>query len=279
MIIAYKLRSVKWVKKILRSDAEHDISGKRPFLPNTDPVFRKCLPCLQSRDFYATIEHPSTKEMRIVMAENYGLWLEKKIAELNKNGTRPKLLLQVCCAPCSSYVYEYLARNFEITAFFYNPNIAPEKEFSFRLDELRRFLGEAGYSSAVDCPTYDPHEFLNAVRGMEDLPEGGERCRVCYELRLRKTAEAAKAGGFDFFTTTLSISPYKNAAWLNEIGLRLEEEFGIPYLRSDFKKKNGYKRSIELSRQYGLYRQDYCGCIYSKLESDKKRAEQSAVHP
>lgn len=211
------------------------------------------------------------------MAENYGLWLEKKLDELRRTSEKPKLLLQVCCAPCSSYVFEYLAEIFEITAFFYNPNIAPEREFSFRLDELRRFLDEAGYIAPVDCPPYEPREFLDAVRGMEDLPEGGERCRICYELRLRKTAEAAKAGGFDFFTTTLSISPYKRAAWLNEIGIRLGEEYGVPYLRSDFKKKNGYKRSIELSGQYGLYRQDYCGCIYSKLESERKRAGQASA--
>ena len=211
------------------------------------------------------------------MAENYGLWLEKKLDELRRTGEKPKLLLQVCCAPCSSYVFEYLAEIFEITAFFYNPNIAPEREFSFRLDELRRFLDEAGYSAPVDCPPYEPREFLDAVRGMEDLPEGGERCRICYELRLRKTAEAAKADGFDFFTTTLSISPYKRAAWLNEIGIRLGEEVGVPYLRSDFKKKNGYKRSIELSGQYGLYRQDYCGCIYSKLESERKRSGQASA--
>ncbi len=211
------------------------------------------------------------------MAENYGLWLENKIKELRGTGEKPKLLLQVCCAPCSSYVFEYLAQYFEITAFFYNPNIAPEREFSFRLDELRRFLGEAGYFAEIECPAYEPHEFFDAVQGMEDLPEGGERCRICYELRLRKTAEAAKDGGFDFFTTTLSISPYKNAAWLNEIGIRLGEEVSVPYLRSDFKKKNGYKRSIELSRQYDLYRQDYCGCIYSKLESERKRAGETPV--
>ena len=131
------------------------------------------------------------------MAENYGLWLEKKLDELRRTGEKPKLLLQVCCAPCSSYVFEYLAEIFEITAFFYNPNIAPEREFSFRLDELHRFLDEAGYAAPVDCPPYEPREFLDAVRGMEDLPEGGERCRICYELRLRKTAEAAKAGGFE----------------------------------------------------------------------------------
>lgn len=214
--------------------------------------------------------------MSIKMAENYSLWLEKKLKEIEHTGMRPKLLLQVCCAPCSSYVFEYIARYFDITAFFYNPNISPEREFSFRLSELRRFLDESGHGGTViDTPAYVPSEFFDAVRGMEDLPEGGERCRVCYELRLRRTAEAAAAGGFDFFTTTLSISPYKNAAWLNEIGIRLGEEYGVEYLRSDFKKKNGYKRSIELSGQYDLYRQDYCGCIYSKLESDRRRAERA----
>ncbi len=212
------------------------------------------------------------------MAENYGLRLEKTLAEIERAGTRPRLLLQVCCAPCSSYVLEYIARFFDITAFFYNPNISPEREFSFRRSELRRFLDEAGYTDLpILTPAYVPSEFYDAVRGMEDLPEGGERCRVCYELRLRRTAEVARAEGFDYFTTTLSISPYKNAAWLNEIGLRLADEIGGTYLCSDFKKKNGYKRSIALSAQYGLYRQDYCGCVYSKAESERKRAEHSAT--
>ncbi|MGN1346632.1 MAG: epoxyqueuosine reductase QueH [Eubacteriales bacterium] len=207
------------------------------------------------------------------MAENYGQWLEKKLEEIEKTGTRPRLMLHVCCAPCSSYVFEYIARFFEITAFFYNPNISPEREFSFRLAELRRFLNESGHTETSVClPDYRPEEFFDAVRGMEDLPEGGERCRTCYELRLRRTAEAARDGGFDFFTTTLSISPYKNAAWLNEIGIRLAQEYGVEYLRSDFKKKGGYQRSIALSAQYHLYRQDYCGCVYSKLEAEQKRA-------
>lgn len=209
------------------------------------------------------------------MAENYGLWLEKMLAELERHPTtRPRLLLQVCCAPCSSSVLEYIARYFDITAFFYDPNIAPAEEFYFRLSELRRFLTDAGYSDiTVECPPYDPREFTDAVRGMELLPEGGERCRVCYALRLERTAQAARDRGFDFFTTTLSVSPYKNAAWLNELGIALEERYGVPYLRSDFKKKNGYKRSVELSKQYGLYRQDYCGCVYSRLEVERKRAE------
>ena len=214
------------------------------------------------------------------MKENYGVWLENRLKRIGKTGERPRLLMQVCCAPCSSYVMEYLERYFEITAFFYNPNIAPEREFTFRMQELRRFFDETGRGAIpIDTPEYRPQEFFEIARGLEDLPEGGERCRACYELRLRRTAEAARDGGFDYFTTTLSISPYKNAAWLNEIGIRLGEEVGVEYLRSDFKKKNGYKRSIELSRQYDLYRQDYCGCIYSKLESERKRAEAANASP
>ncbi len=206
------------------------------------------------------------------MVVNYGKLLEKKIEEITKDGTRPSLLLHACCAPCSSYVLEYLSKFFDITLYFYNPNISPEEEFSKRLSELGNFCRNAGYSDInILSPIYDAREFFDSVRGMESLPEGGERCKVCYELRLRHCAKAAMDGGFDYFTTTLSISPYKNAEWLNEIGRSLEMEYGIPYLYSDFKKKNGYKRSIELSGEYGLYRQDYCGCIYSKLESEKKR--------
>lgn len=206
------------------------------------------------------------------MAENYGLRFEREIAKIISDGQKPKLLIQACCAPCSSYVLEYIAKYFDLTLFFYNPNISPESEFTTRLNELTRFVGEAGYSEVkINAPEYDSSEFFSAVRGMENLPEGGARCRVCYELRLRKTAQTAKEMGFDYFCTTLSISPYKNAAWLNEIGLSLEEEYGVKWLCSDFKKKNGYKRSIELSREYGLYRQDYCGCIYSKLEAERRR--------
>ncbi len=203
------------------------------------------------------------------MKVNYSLILEKTIAELN---VRPKLLLHACCAPCSSYVLEYIAKHFDLTLFFYNPNISPEAEYTARLDELKRFNHAAGYNVPVLAPEYDSSPFYDSVRGMEQIPEGGSRCRICYELRLRKTAEAAKAGGFDFFTTTLSISPHKNAAWLNEIGYSLEKELGIPWLASDFKKKNGYKRSIELSAEYGLYRQDYCGCEFSR---NQRHADQS----
>ncbi len=207
------------------------------------------------------------------MKENYGIMLEKKLKDIANSGKKPTLLLHACCAPCSSYVLEYLADYFDITLFYHNPNIYPEGEFNIRLDELKRFVNEAEYSVNVVSPVYDSDEFFSAVRGMEDLSEGGERCRICYALRLRKSAQAAKDGGYDYFTTTLSISPYKNAQWLNEIGTELEQEYGVNYLYSDFKKKNGYKRSIELSSEYGLYRQDYCGCIYSKAEAEKRKSQ------
>lgn len=201
---------------------------------------------------------------------NYSQILEETIDEIKKNGSKPSLLLHSCCAPCSSYVLEYLSSHFNITLFYYNPNISPENEFAFRLEELRRFVKEAGYSAPVESPEYNASEFFEIARGYEDLPEGGERCRRCYLLRLRKTAETASAAGFDYFTTTLSISPYKNAEWLNEIGASLSEEYGVKYLFSDFKKKNGYKRSIELSTEYKLYRQNYCGCVYSRMAAEEK---------
>ena len=210
-----------------------------------------------------------------IMDKKYGEMLKKTIADIEREGTRPSLLLHACCAPCSSYVLEYIARFFGITLFYYNPNITPEAEFSFRKSELERFVSEAGYKIPVASPDYDANEFFSRVRGLEDLPEGGERCRICYEIRLRRTAEEAKKGGFDYFTTTLSISPYKNSDWLNEIGASLEKEYGTKYLYSDFKKNNGYKRSIELSREYGLYRQNYCGCVYSKIEAERRRNEKT----
>lgn len=210
------------------------------------------------------------------MKENYGLLFESEMAKIEKSGTKPRLLMQACCAPCSSYVLEYIASKFDLSVYFYNPNISPADEFSLRLAELERFVTEAGHSGVkIVSPNYDPAEFFDAVRGMEEIPEGGERCRRCYELRLRKTAEAARAGGYDYFCTTLSISPHKNAQWINEIGKSLEKECGVKWLWSDFKKKNGYKRSIELSKQYGLYRQDWCGCVYSKIEAEKRRNSSS----
>lgn len=197
---------------------------------------------------------------------NYGLWLDREIEKIKASGKRPKLLLHVCCAPCSSYVLQYLSEIFDITLYFYNPNITPKEENDFRAEELSRLCREMPLvkSPKIIVEDYEPHVFYDAVRGMEHLPEGEARCAVCYRLRLKKTAEKARELGCDYFTTTLSISPYKRADWLNAIGGELARAFGVPYLFSDFKKKNGYKISCELSREYNLYRQDYCGCEFSK---------------
>ena len=199
--------------------------------------------------------------------QNYSLMLEKTISALS--GKRPKLLLHACCAPCSSYVLEYLSSHFDITVFFFNPNISPESEYEFRKNELLRLINEMPLSNTVNVMfgRYDPNEFYEMARGLEDLNEGGERCRRCYRLRLSECARVAKENGFDYFTTTLSISPYKNAEWLNTIGAEEGKNAGIEYLFSDFKKKNGYKRSCELSAEYSLYRQDYCGCEFSKQKN------------
>ncbi len=186
---------------------------------------------------------------------------------------KSKLLLHVCCAPCSSHVLETLSMEFDITIFFYNPNITEYEEYVKRVDELKRFVDEAPFAENVTIleGAYEPECFFDLSKGLEDSPERGPRCYKCYELRMRETAKYAKDNGFDIFTTSLSISPHKNASWINEIGTGLSKEIGIDYLYSDFKKKNGYFRSIELSKEYNLYRQDYCGCIYSKIESEKRR--------
>lgn len=205
------------------------------------------------------------------MKRNYSKELENIIKKIS--GNKPKLLIHSCCAPCSSYVLEYLSQHFDITLLYYNPNISPKSEFEYRVSELKRLVYEMPFDKEIniEIPEYNDREFYDEVKGMEDIPEGGERCFKCYEIRLRKAIEYAKENGFEYFTTTLSISPYKNAEKLNEIGERLAEEYGgVKWLPSDFKKKNGYKRSIELSRKYNLYRQDYCGCVYSK--ADKKTA-------
>ncbi|MBO5883233.1 MAG: epoxyqueuosine reductase QueH [Clostridia bacterium] len=205
------------------------------------------------------------------MKKNYQLLMEKTIRENMERGRRPSLLLHSCCAPCSSYVLEYLASVFDITLFFYNPNISPKEEYLFRAEELSRLVEEMKLRDNVKIieGEYDPSVFYSATKGMEELPEGGERCRVCYRLRLKEAARVASEGNFDYFTTTLSISPYKNAEWLNAIGEEEGQAVGVPYLFSDFKKRGGYLRSCELSQEYGLYRQDFCGCIYSKLEKEK----------
>ena len=197
---------------------------------------------------------------------NYQKELENMIAGLERERRAPKLLLHSCCAPCSSYVLEYLSQYFQITVFYYNPNIYPESEYSKRIVEQQKLIGEmpAKHPVSFVAGPYEKERFYETTRGLEQEREGGERCMRCYELRLKEAAVLAKEGGYDYFTTTLSISPLKKADQLNAIGKRLGEEYGIPYLPSDFKKKNGYKRSIELSKEYDLYRQDYCGCIYSK---------------
>lgn len=195
---------------------------------------------------------------------NYDKELDNIICGLN--GKKPSLLLHACCAPCSSYVLEYLNSHFNITLFFSNPNISPEEEYQKRLRELERLVTQMGLSVKIIEDDYIPQEFFDMAKGLEALPEGGERCRKCYRLRLLKAAAQAKQDGFDYFCTTLSISPYKNAQWINEIGEELSEKFGVHFLPSDFKKKNGYKRSIELSRKYDLYRQNFCGCVFSKKE-------------
>ena len=196
---------------------------------------------------------------------NYQKELDKLLAQLEKEERVPSLLLHSCCAPCSSYVLEYLGQYFNITVFYYNPNIFPESEYTKRILEQQTLIGQlrVKYPVSFIAGSYDKDRFYEMAKGLEHVKEGGERCMKCYELRLRESAWIAKSGGFDYFTTTLSISPMKNAARLNEIGLRLQEEYGVNYLISDFKKKNGYKRSIELSKEYGLYRQDYCGCEFS----------------
>lgn len=211
------------------------------------------------------------------MQNNYSKMTEDIIEKFKDCNKKPSLLLHVCCAPCSSYVLEYLNEHFEITLYYYNPNISPESEYLFRLSELKRLTKEMPLSRAVKIlyEPYDPTEFLNISKGLENLAEGGARCKKCYRLRLEQTAKISKEKGFDFFTTTLSISPYKNANWLNEIGKELSEKYEIEYLFSDFKKKNGYKRSIELSAVYNLYRQDYCGCIYSKEQAQIRRLEKN----
>lgn len=203
--------------------------------------------------------------------KNYQKELDKLIEKNKKEGITPSLLLHACCAPCSSYCLEYLAEYFKITVFYYNPNIYPESEYAHRVAEEKRLIASLPVKNKIDFieGRFDPSEFYDAVKGLETAKEGGERCFTCYELRLRETARLAKERGFDYFTTTLTISPLKNAAKLNEIGEALAEKYGVLHLPSDFKKKEGYKRSIELSRQYSLYRQNYCGCVFSRREREE----------
>lgn len=197
---------------------------------------------------------------------NYGKVLDKTIENIVSQGTTPTLLLHSCCAPCSSYVLEYLSEYFSVTVLYYNPNIFPEDEYLYRIKEQEKLIKALPVKNKVSfiATEYMPDDFYSRIRGHEQDKEGGERCFICYELRLREAARYASEGKFDYFTTTLSISPMKNASKLNEIGGLISKEYNVEYLFSDFKKKNGYKRSVELSKEYGLYRQDYCGCVYSK---------------
>ena len=212
---------------------------------------------------------------------NYQKELDKIIEKTGAaEGCAPTLFLHSCCAPCSSYVLEYLRQYFRITVFYYNPNITEDEEYRKRVAEQKRLIAaynetmaeqemlteqkRTGYHIEIVEGDYEPERFFEMAKGLEACPEGGERCFACYALRLRETAKRARAGNYDYFTTTLSISPLKNAAKLNEIGEKLAVEYGVVWLPSDFKKKDGYRRSIELSREYNLYRQNYCGCVYSK---------------
>ena len=205
---------------------------------------------------------------------NYQKELEKILAGLGERV--PRLFLHSCCAPCSSYCLEYLCRYFAITVFYFNPNISAEEEYRKRVREQKRLIAQynaekKGHPIEIVEGDYEPDSFFRMAKGYENCPEGGERCFKCFEMRLGETALKAKEGGFDYFATTLTISPLKNAEKINEIGQKFAKETGVAWLPSDFKKKEGYKRSIELSAQYDLYRQDYCGCAYSKAEREKEK--------
>ena len=202
--------------------------------------------------------------------KNYSIELEKMIQNLKST---PTLLLHSCCAPCSSYVLNYLSKHFKITVLYYNPNISPKEEYEKRKQEQIRLIQEMPFENKVDIMDcdYDNDQFETLVKGLEEEREGGSRCFRCYRLRLEKTALLASQNHYDYFGTTLTVSPYKNSQKLNEIGYDLEQIYHIPYLYSDFKKKEGYKKSIEFSKIYHLYRQNYCGCVYSKKQSEDKQ--------
>ena len=210
------------------------------------------------------------------MNTNYQKELDKILAGLTD---KKKLLLHSCCAPCSSYCLEYLSDYFDITILYYNPNITDETEYRLRCEEQQRLIREMNQNIGAGIAflegDYDKMAYLSAVKGLEACEEGGERCRICFDLRLDYAAKTAKERGFDYFTTTLTISPLKNAALLNELGMGKGEKYGVPFLPSDFKKRNGYKRSIELSGEYNLYRQDYCGCIFSKQATYARRTQEN----
>ena len=212
-------------------------------------------------------------------SRNYTKELERLIQKLQQEGKVPRLLLHACCAPCSSAVLEYLSQYFAITLLYYNPNIAPLEEYQKREAELRRLVSQMKFTHPVEllpCQ-YDGQAFVQAARGLEGEPEGGKRCEACFRLRLRYAAQEAARLRFDYYTTTLSISPMKNAPLLNQLGEEIGREFGVAHLPSDFKKKDGYKRSVQLSKEYDLYRQDYCGCAFSKAQRQREKEERVEV--
>lgn len=212
-------------------------------------------------------------------SRNYTKELERLIQKLQQEGKVPRLLLHACCAPCSSAVLEYLSQYFAITLLYYNPNIAPLEEYQKREAELRRLVSQMKFTHPVEllpCQ-YDGQAFVQAARGLEGDPEGGKRCEACFRLRLRYAAQEAARLRFDYYTTTLSISPMKNAPLLNQLGEEIGREFGVAHLPSDFKKKDGYKRSVQLSKEYDLYRQDYCGCAFSKAQRQREKEEREEV--
>lgn len=212
-------------------------------------------------------------------SRNYAKELERLIQKLQQEGRVPRLLLHACCAPCSSAVLEYLSQYFAITLLYYNPNIAPLEEYQKREAELRRLVSQMKFTHPVEllpCQ-YDGQAFVQAARGLEGEPEGGKRCEACFRLRLRYAAQEAARLRFDYYTTTLSISPMKNAPLLNQLGEEIGREFGVAHLPSDFKKKDGYKRSVQLSKEYDLYRQDYCGCAFSKAQRQREKEEREEI--
>ena len=210
---------------------------------------------------------------------NYQKELDRLIGQIQKENKVPSLFLHSCCAPCSSYVLEYLSKYFDITVFYYNPNIYPEEEYRKRVQEITRLVNSMEFEHPVKLieGRYDPQEFFKMAKGLEDIPEGGERCFRCYRQRMEEAAKLAKEGGYDYFTTTLTISPLKNAAWLNELGQKAGELAGVRFLPSDFKKKGGYQRSIQLSKEYNLYRQNFCGCVFSKRESEERMHKEKNI--
>ena len=212
-------------------------------------------------------------------SRNYAKELEQLIQKLQQEGKVPRLLLHACCAPCSSAVLEYLSQYFAITLLYYNPNIVPLEEYQKREAELRRLVSQMKFTHPVEllpCQ-YDGQAFVQAARGLEGEPEGGKRCEACFRLRLRYAAQEAARLRFDYYTTTLSLSPMKNAPLLNQLGEAIGREFGVAHRPSDFKTTDGYNRSDHLSKEYDLYRQDYCGCAFSKAQRQREKEEREEI--